>query len=124
MHHPLGDPLPVKVCHLVQVHKVLQEDWAPGANCHGVELVVNWMTMAGCHDISTLGVDGKMQVGACLVGGVRADTMSLVLAARATVPTIVWTNSVLLNGCHERHSTHILTLTSLGMVSRRPKLSR
>ena len=33
--------------------------------------------MAGCHDISTLGVDGKMQVGACLVGGASADAMRL-----------------------------------------------
>lgn len=56
MHHSLGDPLPVEMGHLVKVHKVLKEYWTPGSSRHGVQLVIHWMTMAGCHDIRILRV--------------------------------------------------------------------
>lgn len=70
MHHSLWDSLPVKVGHLVEVHKVLEQDWTPWSSCHGVQLVIHWLTMAGCQDIRSLGV-GAHQLCVCVCGGLK-----------------------------------------------------
>ena len=77
VHHSLWDPLPVKVGHLVKVHKVLEQDWTPWSSCHGVQLVIHWMTMAGCHDIRSLGVGAHQYVCVCGGGGGMSDSVSV-----------------------------------------------
>jgi len=47
MHHPLWDPLPVEVSHLIEVHCVLHHLRPTGAHSYDVLLVINWDALAG-----------------------------------------------------------------------------
>lgn len=42
VHHPLWDPLPVEVGHLIQIDEVLQQRWAAWTRRLDVQLVADW----------------------------------------------------------------------------------
>ena len=47
----LWDPLSVKVCHLINEGKVLEQHRSLRANCQCGTLAVSRMALTGCHDI-------------------------------------------------------------------------
>ena len=54
MYHSLWDPFSVKVAHLIQKLRVLQQDGPPGPCCHGGCLCVDWAPSSSGENITLL----------------------------------------------------------------------
>ena len=55
MDHPLRNPLPDEVGHVVEEHMVLEEQWAPGTDDQGVQEVGDRSSVARGQPPSVLG---------------------------------------------------------------------
>ena len=54
MYHSLWDPFSIKVAHLIQKLRVLQQDGPPGPCCHGGCLCVDWAPSSSGENITLL----------------------------------------------------------------------
>ena len=54
MHYTFWNSLTIKMCCLIEVDMILEEDWSSWSNCKAGKFISNWYSSTSCHCGNTI----------------------------------------------------------------------